>query len=89
LENVLEHAFVVGHGEIIETEHLPERLWLTIENIEEKSGGQETSSPLKNAEKVLIISNLKKFNGHRGKTADALGIDKTTLWRKMKKYQLL
>jgi PAS domain S-box-containing protein len=89
LENVLEHAFVVGRGEIIETEHLPERLWLTIENIEDGSDTQETGSPLKNAEKVLIISNLKKFNGHRGKTADALGIDKTTLWRKMKKYHLL
>ncbi|MBN2366044.1 MAG: sigma 54-interacting transcriptional regulator [Calditrichaeota bacterium] len=89
LENVLEHAFVVGHGEIIETEYLPERLWLTIENVEDPSMRESSDSPLKNAEKVMIISNLKKYNGHRGKTARALGIDKTTLWRKMKKYRLL
>jgi len=34
----------------------------------------------------LIQEALREHNGHRGKTADALGIDKSTLWRKMKKY---
>jgi transcriptional regulator of acetoin/glycerol metabolism len=31
---------------------------------------------------------LKRFRGHRTKTAKALGIDRTTLWRKMNKYGL-
>ena len=44
---------------------------------------------LKNAEKLIIVNTLGKFNGHRAMTAEALGIDKTTLWRKMKKYGLL
>jgi len=34
----------------------------------------------------LIQEALREHDGHRGKTADALGIDKSTLWRKMKKY---
>ena len=34
----------------------------------------------------LIEEALREHGGHRGKTADALGIDKSTLWRKMKKY---
>jgi len=89
LENVLEHAFVVCQGEVIETEHLPERIWPFLEskNLTETKGGKEL--PLKNAEKLMIINTLGKFSGHRGRTAEALGIDKTTLWRKMKKYQIL
>ena len=89
LENVLEHAFVVCHGEVIETEHLPERIWDSLEIIEPTKTKFGKESPLKNAEKLLIINTLGKFNGHRSKTAEALGIDKTTLWRKMKKFGLL
>ncbi len=89
LENVLEHTFVVCHGEVIETEHLPERLWDSLEKIESDVEKQDAEHPLKNAEKLMIKATLEKFNGHRGKTAEALGIDKATLWRKMKKYGLL
>jgi len=34
----------------------------------------------------LIREALREHEGHRGKTAGALGIDKSTLWRKMKKH---
>jgi transcriptional regulator with PAS, ATPase and Fis domain len=93
LENVLEHAFVLCHTKIIQTECLPERLWY----IEEKKDSfsdidtdvDTTKNPLENAEKLLIQNLLKKFDGHRGKTAEALKINKATLWRKMKKYKLL
>ncbi|MCL4280367.1 MAG: hypothetical protein KJZ60_11930, partial [Ignavibacteriaceae bacterium] len=33
-------------------------------------------------------STLRKYNGNRSQTATELGINKTTLWRKMKKYKL-
>lgn len=87
LENVLEHAFVMCQGEIIETEHLPEKLWDS-ERIETNSSSH-ILTPIKHAEKLMIRSLLEKYGGHRGKTADALGIDKSTLWRKMKKLDLL
>ena len=45
--------------------------------------------PVKNAEKNYIKRTLEKHRGHRGKTAEELGIDKSTLWRKMKRYNLL
>ena len=41
---------------------------------------------LQETELELINNTLKKFQGHRGKTAQALGIDKSTLWRKMKRF---
>jgi PAS domain S-box-containing protein len=88
LENVIEHAFVVCNGEVIETEHLPERLWAVLENLDFNNDKGEQESPIKIAEKQLISDMLEKFNGNRTKTANALGIDKSTLWRKMKKFRL-
>jgi transcriptional regulator of acetoin/glycerol metabolism len=35
-----------------------------------------------------VLKALERFDWHREKTARALGIDRTTLWRKMKKYGL-
>ena len=88
LENVLEHAFVVCHQEVIETEHLPERLWNALDQPTRPSK-QAVSGFLNRTEKQIIIDELKLHNGHRGKTAMALGMDKSTLWRKMKKFDLL
>lgn len=89
LENALEHAFVLCHEGIIQTEHLPERLWENFDQEEiyhERAAGDD---PVKQAEKLHIQNTLAKFDGHRGKAAEALEIDKSTLWRKMKKYGLL
>ena len=44
---------------------------------------------LKEAERQAIIEALECSGYNRGRTAAFLGIDKSTLWRKMKKYGLL
>lgn len=36
----------------------------------------------------LIRNTLRKYNGNKGLTAKALHISTTTLWRKMKKYNI-
>ena len=41
---------------------------------------------LVDVEKDHIIKTLKMFDGHRGKTAESLGIDRKTLRMKMKTY---
>jgi len=85
LENVLEHAFVLCHEACIDTVHLPE--WLRINN--RLAGQIETPTPtIKNAEIKIIQETLNKFNGNRKQTAEALSIDPSTLWRKMKKLNL-
>jgi transcriptional regulator with PAS, ATPase and Fis domain len=89
LENVIEHAFVVCRGESIETEHLPEKLVTLFEKLVTPEANSKNGSLLSYAEKQMIEETLNRFNGDRTKTADALGIDKTTLWRKMKKLGLL
>jgi transcriptional regulator with PAS, ATPase and Fis domain len=45
-------------------------------------------TPFKKAEAEVIEKILKKYDGNRIKTAQELGIDRTTLWRKIKKYGL-
>jgi len=84
LENVIEHAFVVCNSDAIKPEHLPSRLQGLLKELKPV----DNTSPLENAEKQLIIETLEKFNGNRIKTASELNINKTTLWRKMKKYNI-
>ena len=78
LENIIEHAFVLCPGGIIKTEHLPQKLRPSIENV-------EAISSLADLEKKYITTVLRKNNWNRLASAKALGIHKTTLFRKIKK----
>lgn len=85
LENILEHAFILCHSNQIELSNLPKDV------LQFDSKGFYVNPPpiernLQETELELINNTLKKFQGHRGKTAQALGIDKSTLWRKMKRF---
>jgi PAS domain S-box-containing protein len=85
LQNVVEHSVVLCRGSRIDVNSLP------MELLQETPGprGRESSTgggPLVRAEAATILQTLREYGGHRGKTARALGIDKTTLWRKMRKY---
>ena len=85
LQNVIEHAVVLCRGDMIETDCLPREL---VRGDATGDSGQPAmaTGPLPEAEAAAILAALRRHDGHRGKTAAALGIDKTTLWRKMKKY---
>jgi transcriptional regulator of acetoin/glycerol metabolism len=48
----------------------------------------EEESPFDQAEAGVIEKALKKHAGDRSTTARELGIGRTTLWRKIKKYGL-
>ena len=86
LENLIEHAFVLCHSSQIELEHLP-REFVNKCREEEKRPSKSTDR-FKNAEANVIIDVLKRHGGNRSKTAEELGIDKSTLWRKIKKYNI-
>ena len=40
------------------------------------------------SEKDQIVDMLQKYSWNKGKTAAALNINRTTLWRKLKKYNI-
>ncbi|MBN1638331.1 MAG: sigma 54-interacting transcriptional regulator [Ignavibacteriales bacterium] len=84
LENVLEHSFVLCQNNYIDVEHIPEKILKT-----KKSNIKlEFDKPFHNAEYEIITTTLEKNNGNRKKTAEDLGVDVTTLWRKMKKLKI-
>ncbi len=89
LENILEHALTICQEKMIERRHLPLSLQKAVStegSSQEPVEDSETFSQY--SEKYRIVEMLKRRNWHRGKTAQALNMDRTTLWRKMKKYGL-
>jgi PAS domain S-box-containing protein len=86
LENIIEYCFVVCHGSIIQKEHLPAEV-LPIEKTDEPAH-VSTMDPLNRAadERTRIERALAKHAGNRTKAALDLGMDRTTLWRKLKRY---
>lgn len=81
LENILQHAFVLCRGRVIEPAHLPGEL---------PSGARSQKQPvpltLKSVEKRMIEDALRDNAGNRSATARQLGIDPSSLYRKMRRY---
>lgn len=50
---------------------------------------QNLRAAMEEFEKQFILDVLKQNLGHRGKTAAALGIDRKTLYTKLKKYGVI
>lgn len=88
LENIIEFCFVLCHDKQIESRHLPQEFIECMAASSVIHPPQPLTEPahLSNAEVSVIMDALHKFNGCRHVTAEYLGIEKTTLWRKMKKY---
>ncbi|MBN2571968.1 MAG: sigma 54-interacting transcriptional regulator [Ignavibacteriales bacterium] len=85
LENVLEHSFVLCQENYIDIEHIPEKIL----QFKKSNVKVEFKKPFHNAEYEIIIATLEKNNGNRKNTAEDLGVDVTTLWRKMKKFNII
>lgn len=83
LENAIEHAFVLCHGDIIEIEHLPPKMVEAVRNREQESSIPPISE---DSEKAIIAETLRRMRGNRQRAAQELGMHRTTLWRKMKKH---
>ncbi len=94
LQNVIERAVLLSKGSQIGLTDLPSH----IGNGARKSavvavaGGEHRRLSLKEAleapEREIIAQVLREFGGNRNETADALGINRTTLYKKMKKLGL-
>lgn len=91
LENVIEFGFAVCHGRTLETDHLPLEFKIStrLEASEESampagSGGASVLESMDEEQRIRYL--LKENRGRRDLTAIDLGIERTTLWRKMKKY---
>ena len=88
LRNIIEHAFVLSRSDRIEVNSLPPEI-ANASITGQASDQNHAESPLLEAEAATIQRALQQHHGHRGHTAATLGIDKSTLWRKMKKYAIV
>ena len=91
LVNVVERAVVLSHNEYIGVEDLPEKMFSEAEqqaNLEANLGGASLKKALSTPERQLIVQALESNGWNRQNTARALGINRTTLYKKMKKYDI-
>lgn len=85
LENIIERAVVLADGKVVTPGHLPRR----VQETDREEAGAERETPLislAEMEKRHIRDVLRSTRGKKGEAARILGIDRATLWRKMKRY---
>ena len=87
LENAIERAAILSRSETVEPDDLPPHV---------SAGLQLGPSPalprqvtLAEAERAHILTTLERFGRNHSGAAEALGIGRTTLWRKLKEYGIL
>jgi transcriptional regulator with PAS, ATPase and Fis domain len=85
LENIIEHAFVLCQGGVVELKHLPPSFRGGALGEALRIGKAMT---LESMERLLILDALKRSNGNRQKAARELGINPSTLFRKLKTLKL-
>jgi len=90
LENTIERAVILAEGKKITPDHLAIRLQRTDEiQLREGAGLKEIGAHAQmKAEKATIVRVLKQVNGNKRKCARVLKIDYTTLFDKIKKYDI-
>ncbi len=83
LENAVERAVVLTESDVIK----PPDLFYYGLAVEEPSRSDTLKAQrLSDVERKHIAKTLKMFNGHIGRTADSLGIDRKTLRLKLRRY---
>lgn len=86
LENTIERALVFSKGDEIEMEDLVYHGIRASTELWNPSG--EKPRKLEEIEKEYIKAVFQAQNGNKSKTAKILGIDRKTLWAKIKKYNI-
>ena len=85
LENILEHALIVGQSGSILPHHLPDYLH-QFRSIRYQTPPVDL---LQDSEHQKILHALEIHNGNRALAAKSLQMNRSTLWRKMKRFQIL
>ena len=96
LQNVIERAVLLGKSDRIQLADLPGNLSngqspsISSAVVEEnqQDGPRTLKQALEGPERQIILQSLQRNNWNRNETADELGINRTTLYKKMKKLGL-
>jgi DNA-binding NtrC family response regulator len=84
LSNFIERGIALAHGKTLDIQHLPQNLGsLSVRVFKPEMAATPTT--LKEQETEHILHALKLAEGNRTQAAKILGIDRVSLWRKLKK----
>ncbi len=86
LENAIERALALSSGKLLTKADLPPAL--TNSKISRRKINQKETLNLKELEKIHIADTLEAHNWNYDLVTKMLGIGRTTLWRKMKEYDI-
>ncbi|MCD6578704.1 sigma-54-dependent Fis family transcriptional regulator [bacterium] len=89
LEHLLERIIILSDGDTITKKNIPKNLFTTKKtaklNFNQNFSIKES---LEEYEKEIIEKAIKYFNGDKDKTADFLNIKTSTLYNKLRKYEI-
>ena len=88
LQNVIERAVLLGKGSLILPEDLPTQVTAGAPVSAQPVDGRSLKDALDAPERQIILETLQAHSWNRNATAAALGINRTTLYKKMKKLGL-
>jgi transcriptional regulator with PAS, ATPase and Fis domain len=88
LENILERSINVVEGSTIHVHHLPVYLRKRFENKQDDEPLFSLQMEIEKAEKNAIIKALDKASGNIQEAANLLGIHRSSLYRKIEKYNI-
>lgn len=96
LKNIVERACVLCSGNRITRQDILNALYpRDLEESQKPASAENTYAPLAVSEARSVVSErealmqaLEECGGNQSKAARKLGIDRSTLWRKMRKYQM-
>ena len=86
LQNAVERAFLLSDEEILR-ENLPPKIKNEANNFFEMRDKEGIHPTLEEMERRYILEVMKSANDDKTNAADILGIDLSTLYRKLKKYE--
>ena len=84
LQNVIEHAYALGDGPVLVCDDLTPEL-----RGEGPPDEHRTPQTLAELERDRILSALRTSRGKKADAAEALGMSRSTLWRKMRELGIL
>ena len=85
LQNIVERAVLLGRGSVICVEDLPLELTANVPIPVARTAGRTLKEAMEGPERQIILEVLESNNWNRNLTADTLGINRTTLYKKMKR----
>jgi len=88
LQNVIERAVLLGKSDTVQVDDLPPQLAAEAPISAHPEPGANLKQAMAAPEKQIILEVLERHNWNRQATSDELGINRTTLYKKMKRLGL-